>query len=181
MRSSGVSVGRALLRPRALAEPGPWSLPSPTALRAVSRTRGTSTHGLALSFRVSPKTTPALRALIHAYGSDQHCPSHGVFIPSAVASTKEPVAPAVPPAGTLRLQGSSPLDALLPFEPPRHSCRGRSWDFHLQGLVPPGDPALFRADPSPPVRCSPQQPHASSVNFWPRSSVETDQVSRGTE
>jgi hypothetical protein len=107
-----------------------------------------------------------LRAL-HACGSDQHCPSHGVFIPSAVASTKEPVARAVPPADTLRLQGSSPLDALLPFEPPRHFCRGRSWDFHLQGLVPPGDPALFRADRALLSVARPRSPHASSVKSGP--------------
>lgn len=161
-------------------EPGPWSLPSSAAPRAFSGARSTSTRGFSLSFRVSPKTTPVLRAVFTRPASDQHCPSHGVFIPSAVASTKEPVHPAVPPAGTLRLQGSSPLDALLPFEPSRRFRRGRSWDSHLQGFVPPGDPALFRADPSPPVRCSPHSRHASSVPDWTWSSIEADQASRGT-
>jgi hypothetical protein len=63
VRGSGALVHRALLRPRALAVPGPWSLPSLTAPHALFRSWGTSTRGFSLSFRVSPKTTPALRAL----------------------------------------------------------------------------------------------------------------------
>jgi hypothetical protein len=62
-RGSGVLVDRALLRPWVLAVPGPWSFPSLTALHALFRSWGTSTRGFSLSFRVSPKATPALRAL----------------------------------------------------------------------------------------------------------------------
>lgn len=41
----------------------------------------------------------------------------------------------------LRPQGSSPLDALIPFAPiPGISTRGRSWDCYLQGFSPPADP-----------------------------------------
>jgi hypothetical protein len=40
----------------------------------------------------------------------------------------------------MRPQGSSPLDALIPFTPSRHFCQGRSWDCYLQGFSPPADP-----------------------------------------
>jgi len=50
-----------------------------------------------------------------------------------------------PAVGTLRPQGSGPLSTLsLPFEPSSRCRPGRSWDSHLQGFSPPGNPALFR-------------------------------------
>lgn len=68
-------------------------------------------------------------------------PSHGVQLPPAVTSAKDPVfIQGLPHPQPLRPQGSSPLDALIPFTPSRHFCRGRSWDCYLQGLSPPADP-----------------------------------------
>jgi len=50
----------------------------------------------------------------------------------------------------LRPQGFYPLDALIPFVPSRHFCRGRSWDCSLQGFTPPADPDSLSRIPSPP-------------------------------
>jgi len=72
-----------------------------------------------------------------------------------------------PSAGTLRPQGSSPLDALLPFAPPDRFRSGRSWDSYLQGFVPPGDPALFRADPSPPDVARPHRRTLAVTSMGP--------------
>jgi len=44
----------------------------------------------------------------------------------------------------------TPLDALIPFVPSRHLCRGRSWDCSLQGFTPPADPDSLSRIPSPP-------------------------------
>jgi len=153
-------------------EPGPWSFPSSTAPRS---SFGVREHIHSWVFTLLQGVTedhPSAASRFHASGFRQHCPSHGVLVPPAVASTKEPALPAVPPAGTLRLQGSGPLDALLPFEPSRRCRRGRSWDSNLQGFRPPGDPALFRADPSPPDRCSSEPRHASSALGRTRPSSE---------
>jgi hypothetical protein len=92
--------------------------------------------------------------------------------------------PAVPPAGTLRLQGSSPLDALLPFEPSRRFRRGRSWDSYLQGFAPLEDPGALSSGPEPSCRCSSQSRHASNVldRTWSScrggSDLRLDRVSR---
>jgi len=67
--------------------------------------------------------------------------SHGVSLPSAVVSTKDPVFfQGFPHPRPMRPQGSGPLDALIPLVPSRHFCRGRSWDCYLQGISPPAAP-----------------------------------------
>lgn len=71
-------------------------------------------------------------------------PSHGVSLPPAVASAKDPVFfRGLPRPQPLRPQGSSPLDALIPFTPSRTFPPGAA-----PGIAP------FRAFVLPPVRSS---------------------------
>jgi hypothetical protein len=107
-------IRRALLRPWNLTDPGPWSLPTPTALPVVSEQVA---HPL-LGFH-SPtgygRSQPWHREPYHAWSSDRCHPSPGVLVPSAVVSTRDPVTPMTfHVTGTLRPQGSSPSRRLAP-------------------------------------------------------------------
>jgi len=159
---SGSLVCHALLRPwlsraRSLQffqyrhAPAPFRTPLPSAPR------------ISLPSRVLPETTAVRRASL-ACSSHPHSPSPGVLLPTAVASVKGPVIPGLPRPGTLRLQSSSSLDALLPFAPSHHFWSGRSWDS-------PSGPCSSRESgcsfelPSPPGSCS----HPGSVTLAVRA------------
>jgi hypothetical protein len=88
--------------------------------------------------------------------------SRGVSFPTAIASSKGPLFPRVPILGTLRLQGSSPLDAFLPIEPSTHLWAGRSWDSTFRALLLPRHRDLFRS-PEPSWRYPSDDLHASSA------------------
>jgi hypothetical protein len=81
---------------------------------------------------------------------DRYCPSLGVHIPTAVASTKGSVTPmaSTPPAPCV-LRVLRPHDALLPFEPSDGCPPGRSWDSAFRALLLPVVTAPFRACPEP--------------------------------
>lgn len=76
--------------------------------------------------------------------------SHGVSLPSAVASAKDLLDPGFPTPGTCVFGVPTSLDALLPFAPPGRLRPGRSWDCDLQGLPPPEDPRTLSDAASPP-------------------------------
>jgi hypothetical protein len=131
-------IHRALLRPWNLADPGPWSLPTPTALPVVSDRVAHTLVGFHSPTGYG-RSQPWHREPYHAWSSDRCHPSPGVSVPSAVVSTRDPVTPmtSTSPAPCV-LRVLRPLDALLPLEPSDGCPPGRSWDSSLQGLAPAG-------------------------------------------
>jgi hypothetical protein len=129
-------IRRALLRRWNLADPGPWSLPTPTAPSVVSERLAHPLLGLHSPTGYG-RSQPWHREPLHAWSSDRCHPSLGVLVPSADVSTRDPVTPvtSTSPAPCV-LRVLRPLDALLPLEPSSGCPPGRSWDSSLQGLAP---------------------------------------------
>jgi hypothetical protein len=161
-----------------------WSLESFLARRAsalaLGEARSTSTHGFSLSFRVSPETTPALRAVSRvrlrptlslSWGSG---PFSGREHEGAGHSRRfHSPAPCVFRVRAL-LTPCSPSSLLAV------SGEAAPGIGNLQGLVPPAGPALFRADPSPPVVARPDRDTLAVCSTGPGLLAEVDQTSDAT-
>lgn len=153
-----------------LAEPGPWSFPSFAALRDFPFAK--HIHSWAsLSFRVSPKTTPASRA-VFASSSDRRCPSHGVCRPFSGRQLGGSGSP-----------GGSTRRHLAPsgFSPPRRLAPLRAFQSSLTrpllGFAPSGlrssrrSGALIEQTRALLIVALPDRAHASSVLARTRSSA----------
>lgn len=151
--SSGVLVCRALLRPwsfRNLAPGGfPWTsrLGASSSALAIHSQVFTPPQGITRQHR---RTAHGLRSVTRI-----PAPLMGFHSLQRTPAQRSLLTPRLPHPGTLRLQGSSPLDALLSFEPPNHFWLGRSWDSPFRALLLSKIRQHFRA-PEPSRRCSNQ-------------------------
>jgi hypothetical protein len=141
---SGFATACFSLGPRG---PGSCSSSSRRRAPALSRMPLPSVHGLSVSFRVTPSDHRRAFCL-SAYSARPL--SWGLAPSSGRQHEGSGLFQGFPHPWPLRPRGSSPLDALIPFAPSRHLCRGRSWDCCLQGFSPPTEAGTTLMVPCPP-------------------------------